>query len=246
MSAILTWEDDSGQTVSITGDISNNESHEGTATITDHPVEEGVNVADHVRVEPETLSVEFYISDKPIISNPGVAEEFNYDSVKLNLPEKPGGAPIFTPGGLTQTVVGAIGDLFGSSPDSATVLRSAEDFKPRTLEAWQKLKDAKDNARLITVTTFLDTYENMVLARIAAPRTAADGSGITLQVDLRRLRIVKSETVAAPEPAEVRGQLAQALGSKSPLAQTDDNAGKKKSLALQIVEGTGLGSALGF
>lgn len=33
--------------------------------ITDHPVERGVNVADHIRLKPCTLTIEFWISNQP-------------------------------------------------------------------------------------------------------------------------------------------------------------------------------------
>ncbi len=95
---------------------------------------------------------------------------------------------------------------------------------------------------LIVVTTPIETYENMIIERLSAPRTAADGSGITLQLDLREIRIVKSETVAAPQPTEIMGQLTQALGSKSPIKDEEDAATKKKSFALRIAEGLGGGS----
>lgn len=41
--------------------------HDGTATITKHPVEEGANVTDHIRTEPEALNLEVIVSDTPLI-----------------------------------------------------------------------------------------------------------------------------------------------------------------------------------
>ncbi len=41
--------------------------HDGTATITKHPVESGANVTDHIRREPETLNLEVIVSDTPLI-----------------------------------------------------------------------------------------------------------------------------------------------------------------------------------
>lgn len=43
------------------------EAHQGDATITDHPVEEGSDISDHVRVEPESLTANVMVTNHPII-----------------------------------------------------------------------------------------------------------------------------------------------------------------------------------
>lgn len=47
-------------------DVVLSESHSADADATDHPVEQGVNITDHVRVKPETLTIEGLISNTPI------------------------------------------------------------------------------------------------------------------------------------------------------------------------------------
>jgi hypothetical protein len=47
-------------------DASVRESHENEAQITDNPVEEGVDVTDHVRIMPKRLTMDGVISDTPI------------------------------------------------------------------------------------------------------------------------------------------------------------------------------------
>lgn len=44
------------------------ENHELRNTVTDHPVEEGYNISDHSRPEPETVSMECTISNTPVSS----------------------------------------------------------------------------------------------------------------------------------------------------------------------------------
>lgn len=54
------------------------ESYAGGATVTDHPVEEGSDITDHVRRNPETVDITGWVSNYPIvflrsISTPGAA-----------------------------------------------------------------------------------------------------------------------------------------------------------------------------
>ena len=52
--------------VLLTLDASVNETHSNEAEITEHPVETGSNITDHVRRRPETLEIEGVVSNKPI------------------------------------------------------------------------------------------------------------------------------------------------------------------------------------
>lgn len=45
------------------------ENHKGDVAITDHPVEDGVDISDHARPLPESVSVRVIVSDDPIIAN---------------------------------------------------------------------------------------------------------------------------------------------------------------------------------
>lgn len=51
---------------SVEVDASITETHTGTAEVTDHPVEQGAAVSDHVRVQPATLTLEGFVSNTPL------------------------------------------------------------------------------------------------------------------------------------------------------------------------------------
>jgi hypothetical protein len=214
MATLFTWKDDSGATESARFDIITSEGHEAIMAITDHPVEEGANVVDHARAEPVKISIEAYVSNKPIFSNPDVEKTHNYETVDLDIPEKTGGAPIFTPGGLTQGVTAGIGGLFGEPQNRALVLRASSPVD-RVHDLYSKLKAAQLARRQITIETKLDVYVDMLIERLAVPRTPEDGNGAVFQMDLRQVRFVKSETVQAPEPTEKRGAVKASKGSKA-------------------------------
>ena len=235
MPTLLIWEDDSGQTQAVRFDVVFSENLDSTSEITDHPVEEGQAVTDHVRPAPERFSIVGFVSNHPLRRNPGVEDIVNFEPVELDYPEKPSA---FASGNLTLGVTGAIEKLINPLPSKAHVW-NVTDFKNRMREMYEQLFDAWENARIIRIETTLREYENMVIERLAASRTADDGSGATFPMDLRNIKRVKSKTVQAPVPAEPRGQLVQSKGSQAAQAAKNDEkkAEKAKSLAARLFDG---------
>src|SRR5438132_10006682 len=45
------------------------EMHSGANEITDHPVEDGADITDHVRVKPDTVTIEGIISNTPVVAS---------------------------------------------------------------------------------------------------------------------------------------------------------------------------------
>lgn len=69
MSAILGYvAPQSGAFIALEFDIVSGESHGASASVSDHPVEEGTNISDHVRPDPRTLNLTVRVSDTPINS----------------------------------------------------------------------------------------------------------------------------------------------------------------------------------
>jgi hypothetical protein len=226
MATLLTWQDDAGQTEFVQFDVVTVITHEGTVEVTEHPVEEGSDIADHARPVPEFLSIEGFVSNKPMASNPGVDKIASFRQVDLKYP--PHDPPLNL--SIGQAITGAIDAITGKDPFPAQVTALAFDtFVNRIRQIAEKLEDARLNSRLIRVYTSLREYENMVLLREAEPITADDGSGCTFQVDLKRIRIVTAETVEAPQPAEARGATTKAKGSKAG-QQADNQEAKQEQL----------------
>lgn len=99
---LVTILDQDSQDVLLTLDASISETHSADADATDHPVEQGSNITDHIRPKPRTLSIEGIISNTP--TSP--------DREALYAPDEPGPAEAayFTlenrrQGGFLHTVV---------------------------------------------------------------------------------------------------------------------------------------------
>lgn len=68
--------------------------HTGTNEITDHPVEEGANISDHIRENPDRVTIQGIVSNTPISRTQALraAEAFGVQFTS-NAPPTPGGVP---------------------------------------------------------------------------------------------------------------------------------------------------------
>lgn len=230
---------DDGSDRIVTFDAIEDELHETIAVVTDHPVEVGVDVTDHVRPLPDRLSLVGYVSNQPIVVNP-FTQRGEIRSFKLEVPQyEPPLEP--TPGSIFRNTIAAVdGLLFGEPEHTAQVLAFSSPFDA-IRETYDLLVELQKGAVLLEVITPLRWYEDMILERVGAPRTSFD-SGVSFGLDLRQLRVVESgQVVAAPVPEEPRGGPEQAKGSqgaKPPGAGEDEAQGA--SIAYTILSGQGL------
>jgi len=237
MAAFIVPDDDSGRI--ITFDVIEQELHENVAETAEHPVESGFNPTDHVRPQPDALSLIAYTTNQPITSNPftkrGELRTFEMDPPVYTIPVEP------TPGSLYRKGLNALGALFGDSR-SVTILAFPDVFDA-IRETHEVLVELLGNGVLVSIVTPLKVYEDMIITRVSAPRNAGD-SGVSFGIDVKHIRIVESGSVtAAPVPADdVPGgkplQDKGGQGAKPPGAGED--AEKPGSIAYQILSGQGL------
>jgi len=244
MAAFIVPDDGSGRI--ITFDVIEAETHETISEITSHPVESGVEITDHIRPQPDRLSLVAYVTNQPIYVNP-LTERGELLNFPLEIPEYfPSAEALLTsPGGALRFGAGALGDAIGDlvglgGPSGAQLLAFSEPFNA-IVETYEALIELQKNGVALAVFTPVRAYEDMVLERVSTPRTVGD-AGVAFQIDVRQLRIVESGVVAAPPiPVEPRGVPESAKGgqgAKPPDAGED--AVKPKSLALQILQSQGI------
>ncbi len=227
----LVWLDKAGSTQSLRFDAVSSETHESLLTLTDHPVEVGANVVDNAREMPDTITIEGFISSKPLRSNPGMAGVLPDGTFDLNIPKKDLQLSV-------TSAIGALGDLIDPGPSSATAQVATSDFPNRLRATYETLRQMQKDRSLASVVSGMTTALSMMVTRVGAARTLADGTGATFHVELRKVRLVSSETVDAPEPTEKRGMIAADAGSQG---TKDANAGKtQKSLAVKAATALGL------
>lgn len=257
MSHKLYWTDtDSGEVVTVIFDVITTMTPEDTVDITAHPVEEGADVTDHARSQAPRLTIEGVVSLGP---NALLDTDVGYEKVDLQVSgRKAGASKTFTldipsppvqlsESGVIQAGIGALkGALFGApkakvngatipslSNAQVTVLQQ-DSPRNRIRDTYDTLLKVKDQHALITVLTLHRDHFDMMIERIAEPRTAEDGTSAKFQIDLKQVRTVSSQTVQAPKPKEPRAAAPKAVGSKN--GKPDPNPGPKVSIAQQLAD----------
>lgn len=200
----------------ITFDVILSEEHERGAIVTDHPVEQGINVADHVRPLPDRLTLEGFTSNSPIDS-----PDSNWLPMTLDLPIPGQDGPLsFLNGGTTGLIQKGLAAMgIGGPPTSATVyvqqFIGSTDYVRQTYELLTYLRDS---ATLLTVFTPQSEYYDMILERVTLHRDASTGTSGNFTLEFRQVRVVQSSVVAAPLPAIPRSGTSVSQGKKDPKA----------------------------
>lgn len=148
------------------------------ADLTRHPVEEGPDVTDHIRVKPVKLEVEGLISETPLNLASSVQ-----GLISSGLGGVVGAATKSSLVGAAASVVGgAIGaKLFGASQNPA-------------LEAYKKLLDLLNKREPFTITSKLDVYRNMVLTKINFPKDPRTGRALKFNATFEQIIVVTAKT----------------------------------------------------
>lgn len=218
--AFLTWGDPVTDPSFAQGQLSFDavlsEHHDLSAEVTDYAVEQGVAIVDHVRPNPDRITLETFVTNTPVYS----VDAQDQQPLTLDIPY-----PDQAPSGP-----GPLGGLFGGgfqavsaaltrpTSASASVMKfdGDIDYVQNTLLQVQSLKDT---ATLLTIITPRNTYFNMILERISMERSRTTGStGANFSLEFRQIRIVSSSVVAAPLPTIPRAIPTVNKGQKDPAA----------------------------
>ncbi len=195
-------------------DVVTQETHTLVNDITEHPVESGANVTDHVRSQLDTIALEVFVSNAPI----SPFDRFSFGDVGSvkSLPFVGAGLDVDDP-------------RLANSSASTLQFDSATD---NVSETYRALREAKENATLVTVVTPLWDYQSMVIKSVSIPRTAAEGDGAKMTVEFKQIRLVETKLVAEPLPTETRGTTAVDKGAKGATSPTGGTGatGPKQSL----------------
>lgn len=220
---------DTGQSLIVTFDLTVSEGHESTSEVTEHPVEQGSNIADNIRQNPQTLTLEMFVTNAPI-EDLGRGAVSTLDIV----------IPHYTPPAAPSlgALLGIIEDPIPGPVDvRIQVLNFPQPFD-RVKEVHGTLLDLWNAGATMSAVTSVRTYDTMVLTGVSMPRTEPGGATFTLS--LKQIRTVTTSTVAAPKPAEKRGAPSKAKGSQSTKPTSGTDAAKGVSLADKALQALGL------
>jgi hypothetical protein len=211
----------------LTFDAVRSESHDLSAEVTDYAVETGVAVVDHVRPNPDRITLEVFVTNTPVYS----ADGFN-EPLTLDLPY-PDQAPSGAFAGGFQAVSQAL-----TRPTQVSVNVMQFDGNIDYVQnALVQLQALKNDATLLTVITPRNTYFNMILERIGMHRERSTGtSGADFSLEFRQILIVSSSIVQAPLPTIARAVPVVSKGQKDPTVTPQP----KTAVGLRMGQETGV------
>jgi hypothetical protein len=235
-------EPDSGEVKRLYADVIQAEAAQLPAIVTDHPVEVGSEITDHYRKEAESVSIKMYFTRNPLRGDldddsPGKTKHFAF-----NFPKYPPGAPIFTPGGLTQAIGGAVNSLTGGGDQQPSGYDALAFESPpsRFEKSVDLVRRFQSTGILCTFQTTVGRFENMAIL-LGSPHREDDGAAAgIMDLEARQIRFVASDiALAVPLPVEPRGQK---KGDNSANG-ADSVDGEEASVAKKAANGWGLTQA---
>jgi len=174
---VLQWVDPiDGKTETMALDVCLSATHSSGAAPTNHPVEDGSEITDHVEQKPKDFSFEAFISNDP----------FTLTDAAVGAAT---GAFGNIPGPAGKIATGAAAGISGALLNS--------DSKNRARDHYNLLRDLQYNSVLVTIITKIRVYGNMLLSSLSVPET--DEDGLSFSGGWKEIRIVQSETVKIPE-----------------------------------------------
>ena len=231
-------------------DVIISEEHSRAAVITDHSVEEGINIVDNVRPLPDYVELEVLVSNSPINSTDATRA-----AMQIDIPQPGQGG--FLAGGTGALIGNVAAALSGPEGDPNNPTSSLQRFLgftgglPTTLSplvdqfagdqdyvrnAYTTLTALRDTATLLSVLTPRATYTNMLIETIKMHRDASTGTSARMSIEFRQVRIVSSSVVDAPQPSVPRGQNSVSKGNSATTAPT----GPMTSVAKTATDSAGL------
>jgi hypothetical protein len=183
------------------------------AEVTEHPVEEGANVADHIRNVSDEIKLTIITTNTPI--KPDVNNLYNGQVAGLELAVKKYDRPIVPmPGALMSAGLNYLGTLLNpQDPWKAVTLQFPEKFN-NVAFILGTLLDYKERGVVGKVITPHRTYETMAITKIDMHRDNKTGDAGEITLSLKAIRFVDTASINAPVPTETRGKKTTAKGKQ--------------------------------
>lgn len=200
-----------------------------TAEPTQHPIEKGADITDHVIVKPNGLSISGIISETPLGDFPGSLVRAAGASVGSKIGDSLG--RFGNIGGLLGALGGgALGKTIASS-----LFKSKDRILQAAVEEFVKIRDAR---QAVNIQTGLRFYEHYVLTSFTASRDDKTGGSIKVDLEFKEVLVAENRVSIVAIP-KVKGALSKTdAGRQSGADAAGDKASKGASILKKIFGGS--------
>lgn len=176
----LAWQTEAGALERLDFDAAVREAYDSSAEASEHAVERGAAISDHVKLNADVLTIEAVVTNAPVV------------------------VPAHQADGATGSVREAHLTV-GNRRVTVNVLQFASAFD-RVRNVDRLLRALKDAGQILTVYTGLRALEDMIIQRYAVERTAENGQALHLTLEVKKVRVASTQRVAAPRRVQRRQQ----------------------------------------
>lgn len=168
---------------SIQFDLLVSEDHSLEASVTEHPIENGATVNDHIRSLPRKGSLTGLVTNYPLKGAPKLPEWF---MEKL--------------GSMSKNYLDTLGAQYGFRRETGP---TAADFEAlprpenRAMNTWTLFKDLMAAKTPVSIITSLEEkYKDVVVTKVSTSRSSSTGDALEFRVDFQEVQFVTLTEVA--------------------------------------------------
>ena len=174
-------------------DLEISENHSIEAQVSEHPIEDGSVVSDHVRILPRKGSIVGLVTNHPLPmpwnTRPGnpIPDEFKEKVARIGHP------------GWVQSLARQYSsEVYESltAKDFESFERLSPEYDNRARNAWELLKELVSNRQPVTIMTGVEKYADVIVTKVSTSREAGTGDALRFAVEFQEIKFVTLTEVA--------------------------------------------------
>ncbi len=199
------------------------------AKVTQHPVEKGSDITDHINLDNITISMEGFASETPVGFDPlNVLDASSFQGAVAG-----GAAAIgsFAGSKIAGTLGGSIGAVAGGI--GTNLLFNARNKAEITRDTLLNMMSERKTFTLVAQNV---KYENLVFTSLVFPKDASTGRGLKFSASMQQIRIVESDVIQidALSPSVVHSAAANSKLGRQATKTASEQRGKSILVALGL------------
>jgi hypothetical protein len=204
---------DDGETLELLKiDATKAEQHSLKSKATQHEVEDGGNISDHVIKGGRTVTIDGVVSDDPLTIAGAVAGNI---------------------AGITGSLVDGLGGAVVTGVVSKLGSELLKDGDKPSKDAFDILEYIYEENIPLVIVTSIKTYTNMIMESLVMPRDVRNFNSLAFNASFKEVRIIESETVDIPVAVTtVDGAVDNVKGGKKPSVAPDAQTASSGSTLL--------------
>lgn len=171
---------------SIKFDLEISENHSIEAQVSEHPIEDGSVVSDHVRILPRKGSIVGLVTNHPLVSpSTPLPAEFVEKVTRIG-----------HPGWLQSLANQYTTEEPLTAKDFESIPRLTPGENNRARNTWELFKELVSNRQPVTIMTGVEKYADVIVTKVSTSREASTGDALRFSVEFQEIKFVTLTEIA--------------------------------------------------